>query len=86
MQTLYEGSPKYEFNFMGVWEGYEYWRAEDSPDGFDYVIFYHSQHGRWYGGTDGLPTPETVSISTLFSAISRNLFKIFDFRLIKKIF
>ena len=67
---------------MGVWEGYEYWRAEGAPFGFDYVIYYHSQHGRWYGGTHGLPTPETVSISTLFSAISRDLFRIFKFQFI----
>ena len=80
--TLYEGSPKYVFDYMGKWEGYEYWRAEGAPNGFDYVIFYHSQHGRWYGGTDGLPTPETLSFGTLFSGISRDLFTIIHFRLI----
>ena len=80
--TLFEGSPKYEFNYVGVWEGFEYWRADGAPNGFDYVIFYYAPHGRWYGADRGLPTPETVSIGSLFQAISRDLFKIIHFLLI----
>ena len=76
---------------MGVWEGYEYWRAEGAPDGKDYVIFYQQQQlteqGQWFGTTNGLPTPESNSISLLFSSgLSRDLSKIFLFRLILKIY